>query len=188
MNLFAKRGLVFIVMCIIPISILAMPNIKKITGTDLLTSKEITVSAEGKKGLVAIFLSAKCPCSNSHISELKNLSKSFPEFSFVAIHSNADENKDISIAYFEKNLLPFPTIEDQKTTLANLFQAYKTPHAYILSPNGDVIYQGGVTNSHDFEKSDRKYLREALTDIDAGKSVRTPEARTLGCSIARGSQ
>jgi Thioredoxin-like len=188
MKISVQLFLATVLVILSPILAYSLPVIQKITGTDFFTDKEIHMTTQDKKGLVVVFLSAKCPCSNSHMNELKNLFKSYPNFSFVAIHSNADENKDISMPYFKKTSLPFSIIEDQNSTLANLFQAFKTPHAYILLPNGELAFQGGVTNSHDFEKSDRKYLREALTDLDSGKPVRTPEARTLGCSIARKTQ
>ncbi len=175
----------------VPLSLSALPQIKSLTGQNLMTAEKITaekitVSAEGKKGLVVVFLSVKCPCSNSHVAEFKDLSVKFPEFSYVAIHSNTDEGKELSRPYFEKVAFSFPVIEDKNSELADLFHAIKTPHSFILRPDGNIAYQGGVSNSHDCSKSDRKYLREALEDIQTGKPVRTPEGRTLGCSISRG--
>jgi peroxiredoxin len=181
-----KRLIINLVSFLIPFTIYAAPQIKNISGEDLLTAQKVNVSADGKKGLVVVFLSAKCPCSNSHVTELKDLASKFPEFTYVAVHSNVDEGKDLSKPYFEKAAFPFPVIEDKKSELADLLQAFKTPHSFILLPNGNIAYQGGVSNSKDCAKSDRKYLREALQDLDAGKTVRTPEGRTLGCAISRG--
>lgn len=164
----------------------AIPTTQMIIGKALLTGESVTVSSAGKRGLVVVFLSARCPCSNSHITEIKELSEKFKKFQFVVLHSNADESQEEAKVYFKNSGFSFPVIGDVKTKYADQLQALKTPHAYIFSEKGDVLYQGGVSNSSDLSKSDRKYLREALEDVDQNKSVRTPQGRTLGCSIARG--
>lgn len=160
--------------------------IKSISGQNLFTSEKVTLQTEDKKGLVVVFASARCPCSNSHVQELNQLAKDFPDFKFLAIHSNMDEPTAEAKTYFKKVNFTFPVIEDQKAQLADQFQAFKTPHSFILLPDGSFAYQGGVSNSHDFEKAKRKYLREALADLQAGRSVQTAEGRTLGCVISRG--
>jgi Redoxin len=180
------KKIIFVVVTLLMQQAVAIPEIKSITGTDLLTNKKITVTAENKKGLVVIFLSAKCPCSNSHITELKNIAEKYPEFSYIGIHSNSDESKDLTLSYFEKVALPFPIIHDQNNEWADQLQAFKTPHAFIILKNGDFAYQGGVSSSKDFSKSDRQYLRDALDDIHHDKKVEISEGRTLGCAIPRG--
>lgn len=157
-----------------------------IKGLDVLTLKEVSVELGTKKGLVVVFLSAVCPCSNSHIQELKQLPKDFPEFTFVGIHSNTDEGQELTMEYFKSAALPFPVIQDDKTKLADIFKAIKTPHAFLLLPGNKIVYRGGVSNSHSFKDSDRKFLREALDDLHSGRSVKTPDGRTLGCAIKRG--
>ena len=134
---------------------------------------------------MAVFLSARCPCSNSHVEELKKLSREYPDFNFVAIHSNTDEDSTLSIPYFKEQNFSFPVIEDKNTMLADQFKAFKTPHAFVINAKGDFLYQGGVSNSADCQKADRFLLREALVDIHQNKKVRTPEGRTLGCVIVR---
>jgi thioredoxin-related protein len=181
-----KNTLFFIFALVLSITASAAPQSKNLEGKNLLTGENVVVNASDKKGMVVIFLSAKCPCSNSHNNELRDLAQTYKEFSFVAVHSNADEAKELSQPYFEKAAFPFPVIEDDKAKLADQLQASKTPHAFIFASNGDVLYEGGVSNSKDCAKADRKFLREALDDLHAGKSVRTPEGRTLGCAISRG--
>lgn len=161
-------------------------EIKSVSGKHVLTGNPVAVTAESKKGMVVVFLSAKCPCSNSHVSELKELSSNYSGFSFVAVHSNTDESSKLSQPYFQTAALPFPVIEDQGSELADRLRAAKTPHAFVFKPDGTIAYQGGVSNSKDCAKADRKYLREALEDLEAGNKVRTAEGRALGCAITRG--
>ena len=83
----------------------------QITGPSAVSGKEVSVKAGGR-GLVVTFLSAKCPCSDSHVAVLKDLSAKFKEFSFVAIHSNFDEAADLTKAY-----------EASRTTVRSLMKA-----------------------------------------------------------------
>lgn len=164
----------------------ASPKLDSISGESLLKAEPVTLSAANKKGLVVVFLSSRCPCSNSHIGELKSLATEYPDFNFVAVHSNVDEGPESSKPYFENAALPFPVIEDKKVELANAYQALKTPHSFVIKPDGSIAYQGGVSSSNQFAAADRKYLREALEDLQNDRSVKTPEGRTLGCVISRG--
>lgn len=157
----------------------------KFSGKDLSGLNKTLVEIGSKEALVVVFLSAKCPCSNSHIEELSKLSSDFPNFSFVGIHSNMDESELQSEEYFKKVKLPFPVIQDREANYADQFAAFKTPHSFILNYKGEVLYQGGVSNSHDLKNSNRLFLREALEDVSKGQKVRNSEGRTLGCFIVR---
>lgn len=160
-------------------------GIETLRGPDLVRSRPIEIKP-GARGTVVVFLSAKCPCSDSHVQEVKSLSQEHAGFNFVAVHSNVDEDRDTAAAYFKKASLPFPVIRDEGARIADEFKAFKTPHAYVLSAEGEILYKGGVSNSKDCDKADRKFLREALDDLKAGRTVKTPEGRTLGCVISRG--
>lgn len=157
-----------------------------IKGVDVVTGQSVTPAVKGRQGLVVVFLSAVCPCSNSHLQELAALAREYPAYAFIGVHSNSDEKKEPTQAYFEKAKLPFPVIQDEGSKIADELKAYKTPHAFVATLKGDVVYQGGVSDSHDLTSSSRKYLREALEDLAGHRPVRTPEARTLGCVISHG--
>lgn len=168
------------------INIYASSKVTLIKGRDLVTDENVQVNSQDKKGMVIVFLSAKCPCSNSHNEELRSLHETFKEFNFLVSHSNLDEAPELAKSYFKKLAFAFPVIHDEKAKLADELKAYKTPHAFVFSREGEILYQGGISNSNDCKKADKKYLREALEDLHAGKTVRTPEGRTLGCAISRG--
>jgi hypothetical protein len=130
-------------------------------------------------------LSAKCPCSNSHVPELKKLAEKYSDFKFIAINSNMGEPLEFAQKYFSLVQLPFPVIRDRKTQAADDFKAYKTPHVFLVSPNGEILYQGGVTSSANAAVADKHFLEEAMEDVQLGKKVRVAENRTLGCVIKR---
>lgn len=154
-----------------------------VSGKNLLTGS--TTEVNGKSGTVVAFLSAKCPCSNSHLQVFKALAKDYPDFSFVAVHANSDEPAEMAKAYFQAAALPFPVLQDDQLRLANEFHAYKTPHVFLLNAAGKVVYKGGATNSAEAGQATKFYLRDALADLQAGRAVAVGEGRTLGCVIAR---
>lgn len=164
----------------------AAKQVSSIDGTNVLDDKFIHLETKSAvKGTVVVFMSAKCPCSASHESLLKEMASQFKDFNFVAIHSNSDENSAMTKEHFAKVAFPFPVIQDSKSRLANELGALKTPHAFVLSPSGEVLYQGGVTDSHVGPSAKKLFLKDALEDIQSGKPVRIKEGRALGCFIQR---
>ncbi|CAN5708481.1 hypothetical protein BH10BDE1_BH10BDE1_03030 [soil metagenome] len=158
------------------------------SGIDLRNGNEISLIRDdaSKKGTVLVFLSAKCPCSMSHLGEIKDLAKEYGEYRFIGVNSNSDESVETAKVFFSAQGFSFPILRDEKTTLADEFGAVKTPHAFILSSEGKKLFQGGVSDSATFPRADHKFLREALEDLKAKREIRKPFARALGCAITRG--
>lgn len=155
-------------------------------GKDYGTGDTVTIDPKkNAKGTVVLFISAKCPCSRSHEPGMSALAKDFPEFAFVGVHSNGDEPEDLSGFYFKEAKLGFPVIRDFNAKIADDFKALKTPHAFVIGPKGECLYNGGVDDSKDAAKATQNYLRLALTDIKAGREPKEKMTRTLGCVIKR---
>jgi hypothetical protein len=170
-----------------PAAASAGPSISSVRGVDLFSGAELKLEFPKTRSTVVVFLSATCPCSDSHIVEIKALHQDFPEFDFVGIHSNSNEKKLPTQTYFQNLKLPFSVIRDREAQIADLFKASKTPHAFVISATGQILYRGGVSSSSRFhDKVERKFLREALEDLKAARPVRVAEGRTLGCAISRG--
>lgn len=148
-------------------------------------AKMFNLDDNSKMGTVVVFLSAVCPCSDSHVPEIKKLSTSFPNFNFIVINSNQDEDIETSQKYFIEKDLAIPVIKDQDAKLAKMLDAYKTPHAFILNKSGNVIYQGGVTDSSKLQDAKKFYLQKSLQELSDNKAVSEPITRTLGCVISR---
>lgn len=158
----------------------------QVEGLDVVSTKLVVASTSNKMGMVVVFLSAHCPCSNSHMSELASLAHNYPDFQFIGVHSNTDEGREATVRYFSDNKLPFAVIQDNGAKIADMFKASKTPHAFIVSPAGALVFQGGVSSSHEFASAEKKYLRDALSDLVSGKKIKISQTRALGCSISRG--
>lgn len=157
-----------------------------IEGKDLKSQKTISVRLNSnQKGTVLVFLSAKCPCSKSHEPTLEKLAKDFSDFQFVALNSNQDEEESFSSKHFQDSNLSFPVLRDAKAEIADRLKALKTPHAYVIGPQGQCWYDGGVDDTKDSSKAKEHHLKNALLDIRDGKEPKEKNVRTLGCVISR---
>ncbi|MGE9744104.1 thioredoxin family protein [Bdellovibrio bacteriovorus] len=160
-------------------------KLTNLSGIDVLTNETKTFTMENHKATVIVFLSAKCPCSASHENLLKDLAQQYKDFQFVGIHSNSDETLEETQKHFREAHLLLPVIRDSRSQWANKLGALKTPHAFVLSPTGEMLYHGGVTDSHVGPSAKKHFLKEVLEDLHAGKPPRHKEGRALGCYIQR---
>lgn len=180
-----KRLLSSLILMLCSSSVLAAA-LPPLNGLDLISEKTLTINwQDNKKGSVIVFLSSQCPCSNAHIEHIIDLKKTFPDIHFYGIHSNVNEALEKSKSYFKQKLLPFPVIKDNSSEWADRLKAFRTPHAYLITPEGTVAYQGGVTSSADPAKADSFYLKVILKKFLTGQKIDQSRSRVLGCEIAR---
>jgi hypothetical protein len=132
---------------------------------------------------VVVFLSASCPCSNSHEPGLAALAQKYPQIPFVGILSNDASAQ--SAAHFAKGPIAFALLREPGHQWADAFGALNTPHAFLVDAGGKVLFEGGVDDSRDAKRASRGFLAQALAEVAAGKPVSQSRARPLGCAIRR---
>lgn len=161
-------------------------NVEKFTGVSLTTGNEETVEiSKLDKALVLIFISKDCPCSKGNFSYINELSINYPEFKFIVVHSKKGTSVSEVRSYLSDKKVNFEVINDSNLSIASRLNALKTPHAFILNLKGDVIYNGGVTNSTFPENAKEFFLKNALEDLKNNRPIAKNETKTLGCFIAR---
>lgn len=76
---------------------------------------------------------------------------------------------------------------DPEGTLGHLYQAKTTPHMFVIDPDQNLRYMGGIDNKPSANPADldgaTNYVRQALTELRAGKAVSVPRSRPYGCSV-----
>lgn len=159
---------------------------EKITGSDVITGKSFSYDLnKQEKATAIVFISAKCPCSMSHVNHLKELSIANPDIKFVGILSNVTETAELAKSTFENSGFSFPIIMDNKAEYAIAFGAVKTPHVFVVGNEKKILFYGGVTDSSNATQASKFYLKEALNAISKGEQPKEKEARALGCYIQR---
>ena len=138
-----------------------------------------------KDPTVVIFLSKDCPCSKGNLDYINQLSLKFKNIKFIGVHSKKySTNEDVE-QYLADKKLNFPIYNDPDLKIADQFKALKTPHAFIVATNGEIIYNGGITNTTFPDHAKTAFLKDALTDVQGQKLPSPAETKTLGCFIVR---
>ena len=85
------------------------------------------------------------------------------------------------------NAAPTAALLDPRGDLGRLYSAKTTPHMFVISPTGILIYDGAIDNKPTTEQSDiagaENYVTAALQEAMAGQAVATPTSRPYGCSV-----
>ena len=67
------------------------------------------------------------------------------------------------------------------------YGAKNTPHMFVINPEGKIIYEGAIDSKPTANASDiassTNYVKAALDESLAGKTLTTPSSRPYGCSV-----
>ncbi|MEO7547443.1 MAG: thioredoxin family protein [Ramlibacter sp.] len=82
---------------------------------------------------------------------------------------------------------PSATLMDEDGVAGKAYGARTTPHMYIVNPQGQLVYAGGIdsiasSNPDDIRKA-VNYVKQGLGETLAGKPISTATTRAYGCSI-----
>lgn len=155
--------------------------------TDLRTGSVVEVPRTGYlKHQVFVFVSSSCPCSTSHTDLLNEVADQYSSkgFEFYGLHPNFSEDKEEAKAFYRTSYR-FPVLDDSAQVLTKELKAIKTPQAFVISPKGETLYLGAVSNSRDARESTENYLAAALDQIVSGQRPNPKMRKALGCAIER---
>jgi peroxiredoxin len=87
----------------------------------------------------------------------------------------------------ERKAQPTAMLLDEEGTTGKAYGARTTPHMYIVNPQGQLIYAGGIDSIASSDPQDIKkavnYVRVGLGEALAGKPITSAVTRPYGCSI-----
>jgi peroxiredoxin len=91
-------------------------------------------------------------------------------------------------AYLKQvNAAPSAVLLDPTGALGHLYDAKTTPHMFVISPQGTLIYNGAIDDRPSTDVADvggaKNYVTAALQESESGKPVSNPTSRPYGCSV-----
>src|SRR3954453_19714875 len=162
---------------------------KKVDPFSLKTADDKTFSLadlKEKKAVVVLFLSFDCPVSNGYSPTLIELHKAYAGkgVAFVAVNASDDLSAAELLKKAEEFKLPFAVLKDGGRKAADAFKAKTSPEAFVLDHNHVLRYRGRIDNAYSARlKKNAKVtehdLKNAIDDVLAGKSVRTPATKAI---------
>lgn len=86
-----------------------------------------------------------------------------------------------------RKAMPAVVLLDPAGTAGHAYEARTTPHMFIVSPDGKLIYMGGIdsipsADAEDIAKA-TPYVKVALAEAMAGKPVTNASTKPYGCSV-----
>lgn len=87
----------------------------------------------------------------------------------------------------ERKATPSAVLMDVDGTAGQAYGARTTPHMYIVNPQGQLVYAGGIDSIPSSNPEDIKravnYVKQGLGEALAGKPISQAATRPYGCSI-----
>jgi peroxiredoxin len=153
--------------------------------------KEISLSDYRGKIVVLEWLNFECPYVMHHYGKATNtmvkLANKYKSSNVVwlAINSTSHITPKANIEFTRKYKLPFPILDDRSGKVGHAYGAKTTPHMYIITPRGNIVYEGAIDNSPLGRKKEGviNYVDKALAELTAGKAVTTSNTKPYGCSV-----
>ena len=102
---------------------------------------------EGKEAIAVIFIATKCPYSNkynSRYNELFDGAQKGGRAAILFVNSNDTEPMDEIKNHASQHGFHFPVLKDEKHKAADLFGAEKTPEAFLLDKQRNLLYHGRI--------------------------------------------
>lgn len=85
------------------------------------------------------------------------------------------------------NAHPTAILLDPTGAIGRAYSARTTPHMFIISPQGRVLYQGAIDDRPSARPESLEgatnYVRAALADIEAGRPVQVAQTTPYGCAV-----
>ena len=154
--------------------------------------KSINLSGYRGKTVVLEWLNFECPFVNYHYDKPKTMIKLANKYKnknvvWLAVNSTSHTTPEANKKFAEKQELPYPILDDRSGRVGRAYGARTTPHMYIISPGGRIVYEGAIDNSPLGKTPEGKelinYVDKALGEMITGKMVSTKNIEPYGCSV-----
>jgi peroxiredoxin len=144
-------------------------------------------SLKGKKAVVLMFISTRCPYSNAYNERMVKLYDDYTAKGVLVlgINANSTESWEDMKQHAKDKKFAFAVLRDEGNVVADAYGAQFTPEIFVLDANLTLRYHGRIDNSHKMNEVNTNDLRDALEAMLAGKEISKKETKAFGCSIKR---
>ena len=164
------------------------------TGTDI-NGKAVKLSDYKGKIVVIESYNSDCPfCHNQYSGGAQALQRELADKGVVWLMVNSVNPHNFSHRtpeqarqeWSELKLAATAWIDDASGDIGRLYGMKTTPHVFVVDKNGALAYEGAMDDHpdpfHD-PRTARNYVREAVTDLMAGKPLEVTQTKPYGCAV-----
>jgi peroxiredoxin len=156
--------------------------------TDVLTGQRLALSDVMGHGVIVCFWSTDCAWSRYYDDYFLERVPVWAQYDLTLLFINSNNNesvqemRDMADAFGINN----PILHDADHAVADAYGAMTTPHVYLISPMGRVLYQGAVDDrSFRRQAPTVNYLDQAVLALASGQSPDPAVTPAYGCTIVR---
>jgi hypothetical protein len=161
------------------------------------SGQEVKLSQFRGKHVVLEWMNPGCPFVRKHY-ESGNMPATQKDavakgVVWLSIHSNDDDGwlytKPAKLQEWVRGHKASPTalLIDGSGAVGKAYGARTTPHMFVVSPTGVVLYAGGIDSIASTDKDDIRtatnHVKQAVSEAVAGRPVSVASTRPYGCAI-----
>jgi len=79
--------------------------------------------------------------------------------------------------------MSFPVLLDESGEVGRRYAAKRTPHMYVIDPDGLLRYAGAIDDGDSRTPGDVNFVRQALDQLLADADITVPTSKAFGCSV-----
>ncbi|MDG2148293.1 MAG: redoxin domain-containing protein [Planctomycetota bacterium] len=106
---------------------------------------------------------------------------------WLAINSGAEGKQGAGLDRNKKAIadwgIPYPILLDMDGKVGRAYGAATTPHMFVISPKGELLYEGAIDDSKGRGESKTNYVAKTLKEYRAGKPITVSKTKSFGCSV-----
>ncbi len=146
-----------------------------------------------QRAIVFVFLSAECPICQQFVPELNRLNQHATEqaLDFFCVFCDSTASRAAVRAFQKEFSLSGPLLLDTTGEIADCLQPTHVPEAFVVDPDGKVVYRGRINNLYSSPGQKRPVatqhdLRDAIDAVTRGETIENPRTEAVGCLVETG--
>ncbi len=135
-----------------------------------------------------VFLGPECPISQRYVPELNRIAaqQKTNATEFYGVVSGRSMTRAKVAAFASEYAITFPVLVDETFALARWLRPTHVPEAYVLKPDGDLMYHGRIDDNYEAIGKQRtvvqhRELRDAISAVQVGQMPPRVFAPPVGC-------
>ena len=146
-----------------------------------------------EEGILVIFTCNTCPFVVMWEDRYKMLEEYCKKNNIGMAYINSNYKRRNSVDSYKsmiehsKNMnYNYEYLVDNKSKLANTFNAKTTPHIFLFDETNKLIYKGSIDNNYkDKSNVTEFYLKDAMDQMLKNEKIEISITKAIGCSIKR---
>ena len=143
------------------------------------------------KGFIIVFTCNHCPFAVKYEDRINALAKKYKPQGYILLAINPndptvqpEDSFELMKVRAKEKGFAFPYLFDEGQAIYPQYGATKTPHAFLLDKNLTVKYIGAIDDNVDSAADVKeKYLENAISALESGKTPSPETTKAIGCSI-----